>query len=200
MTHKDSFEPEVNNVINLISKNKFKDAFDAVVKVEYKFPSEPLILNIKGACLEGMGLLDEAVKSYNDAISIDPNYSKAHYNLGGVLHEMGKLENAVQSYKNSLDIDSDFSEAHNNLGGTLKNLGQLDEAIDYYKKAIEYKPNYASAHLNLSALKKYTNKDLQYNQMQVDYCLHKTNTFQSMYAGLSGRGLLRWVASLLQLQ
>lgn len=177
MTYKDSFEPEVNNIINLISKNKFKDAFDAVVKVEYKFPSEPLILNIKGACLEGMGLLDEAVKSYNDAISIDPNYSKAHYNLGGVLHEMGKLENAVQSYKNSLDIDSDFSEAHNNLGNLLREMEQPDEAIASFKKAIKIRPDYVEALFSLSMIY----QDLGLSDEVID-CLKKVIKIRPKFA------------------
>ena len=52
-----------------------------------------------GNVLQEFGKLDEAVASYNKALSIKPDYADAHSNLGTALGELGKLDEAVASYK-----------------------------------------------------------------------------------------------------
>ena len=152
MTSQDPSKTDVNAVIDLFSKNKFKEALNSLKKIEEKFPSEPLLHNIKGACLEGMNLFDEAISSYEEAISIDPLYAKAHYNLGGIFHEIDRLEDSVTCYRNSLNIDSSFAEAQNNLGNVLREMDQQDDAINCFIEAIKLKPDYVESLFSLSMI------------------------------------------------
>ena len=52
------------------------------------------------------------------------------------------------------------------MGITLKDKGKLDEAIKAYTKAVSIKPDYAEAHRNLSSVKKYTEDDKHFLQVQ----------------------------------
>jgi Tfp pilus assembly protein PilF len=93
--------------------------------------------------------LDAAVKSYKQALAINPDYADTHYNLGNTLEELDQLEAAVKSYEQALAIKPDYAEAHYNLGATLKELGQLEEAVKRYEQALAIKPDFADAHNNL---------------------------------------------------
>ena len=46
-----------------------------------------------------------AVKSFEKALSIKPDYAEAQYNLGVVLQELGQVDAAMKSYENALAIN-----------------------------------------------------------------------------------------------
>ena len=73
--------------------------------------------------LQGLGQLDDAVKSYKKALAIKPDFAEAHNNLGITLKELDQLDEAVKSYEKALTVKPDYFEAFNNLGSTLKELG-----------------------------------------------------------------------------
>ena len=98
-----------------------------------------------------------------------PDNAEAHNNMGIVLRDQGKLKEAIEAYAKSLSIKPDYAEAYNNMGIALKDQGKLEEAIDAYNKALSIKPDYAEAHRNLSPVKKYTENDKQFLQVQKLY-------------------------------
>ena len=152
MTIQEPSQAETNSIIDLFSSGKLQEALDAVTILTKNYPGSALLHNITGACYAGLGQLASAVNSYDKAIMIKPDYSKAHYNLGGAFHELRQYEDSVKSYKSSLAIDPDYSEAHNNLGNVLRDSGQLDEAISSYEQALIIKPDYVEAHYSLGII------------------------------------------------
>ena len=52
-----------------------------------------------GAALKDLGKLEEAIKAYNKALIINPEFAEAYSNKGNVLQDQGKLEEAVEAYK-----------------------------------------------------------------------------------------------------
>ena len=75
--------------------------------------------NNLGVTLQQLGQLDEAVKSYEKAISIELDFADAHNNLGVTLEQLGQLDEAVKFYEKAISIELDFADALNNLGITL---------------------------------------------------------------------------------
>ena len=55
--------------------------------------------NNLGITLKELDQLDEAVKSYEKALAINPDFAEAHNNLGNVLKDLGQLDAAVKSYE-----------------------------------------------------------------------------------------------------
>jgi len=96
--------------------------------------------------------LDDAIKSYKEAISIDPDYAKAYYNLAGTLQDMNEFEDSIENYKKSLEIEPNFAEAHNNLGNVCRELGELEEAVTSYQRAIVINKNYVEAIFSLGVV------------------------------------------------
>ena len=66
--------------------------------------------------------MDAAVKSYEKAFAINPDYAEAHNNLGVTLKELGQLDDAVKSYKKALAINPEYAVARNNLDIALEKL------------------------------------------------------------------------------
>ena len=50
-----------------------------------------------GVTLQGLGRLDEAEASYNQAIALKPDYAEAHNNLGNTLKGLGRLTKLKQA-------------------------------------------------------------------------------------------------------
>ena len=68
-----------------------------------------ILYNISGACYASLGQLDAAVKCYEKALAINPDYAEAHNNLGNALRRLGKLDASVKSYKKAIAIKSDYA-------------------------------------------------------------------------------------------
>ena len=141
---------KINSVIELFSNGNFREALNNLHLLIKDYPKESLLFNLTGVCYAGLGQLEDAVKSYKEALIINPNYYKAHYNLGGVFQEMGELDEAVQSYLKSLMIEPNYVEAHNNLGNVYRELGDFDHALQSYENAIAINPKYIEARYSLA--------------------------------------------------
>jgi protein O-GlcNAc transferase len=152
MTQSKLSESKIQSIIDQFSSGQLHKALESSLKLINDYPSESLLLNIAGACYAGLEKFDIAVEFYNKAIMINPNYAKAHYNLGGALHELGQLDESVKSYESSLLIEPDYAQAYNNLGNVFRELGQLDDSLSCYKKSIKLDPNYAEAFFSASII------------------------------------------------
>ena len=95
---------------------------------------------------------DRAEKSYNECLSINPDYAKAHYNLGVLLRELERYDEAEREYREAIRVNPDLAGAHNNLGILLKELERYEETEREYREAIRSNPDLARAHGNLGIL------------------------------------------------
>ncbi len=92
---------------------------------------------------------DAAVPAWEKAVSLDPEDSRAHNNLGIALAGAGKMAEAVEEYRKSLALNSHSSQTENNLGSALAQEGNLAEAKQHFENALEINPDNASAEVNL---------------------------------------------------
>ena len=140
---------QINSVLELFTSGKINETLDATKNLLKEFPKESLLFNVNGACCAALGDQHAAIKNYKQALSINPGYAKAHYNLGGALQEIDQLDDSIKSYQNAISLEPENAEAHNNLGNVFRELNQLDDAITCYEKAIVINPNYVEAHYSI---------------------------------------------------
>jgi serine/threonine-protein kinase len=115
-------------------------------------PDSPGALFNLGNALLGKGDLEEAVRCYREAVTLDPKYATTHNGLGHALHEKGQVDAALASYRTAVALDPKYTAAHNNLGIALQDKGQLDAALASFRTALALDPTYAMAHHNLGAV------------------------------------------------
>ena len=152
-------QEQIDHILNLFKSDQTQQALDFIDTLSKDYPDDSLLFNIRGACYAGLGQLNIAVQSYKKALSIKPDYAKAHYNLGGALQELDKLHDSAKSYKNAIVFEPENAQAYNNLAIVLRELNQLEEAEASCRKAIVLDPEYAEAHSCLSIIL-YANGDL----------------------------------------
>jgi tetratricopeptide (TPR) repeat protein len=86
--------------------------------------------------------LGEAERNLQEAITYDPHFPQARYNLGRVLEKEGKYEEAVRVLRDAVGLDQLYAEPHYLLGRIYQRLGQAELAKNeiqrylYLKKMI----------------------------------------------------------------
>ena len=148
----------IDSIIALFNSSDFQGALDSIEELIEDNPNDALLFNIRGACYAGLDHKNLAKENYEKAITINPGYAKAHYNLAGALHELQDFDGSIQSYQDALVIEPDYAEAHNNLGNVFKEVGKLDTAIKSYQNAIDIKPDYVEAYYSLGSSFQETGK------------------------------------------
>jgi len=155
-----------------ISKNKQKENTDQFIKKAFELQAQGRKLEaakyyeylIKqgvkdyrvfsnyGIFLNEIGEHKESELKLKKAISLNPKYANAYYNLAVLYIGKGNLEKAELELKKAIKFKSDFAIAHYNLGFILKNLGKLKEADSYNQKVLEIDPHFTDAYLSLSTM------------------------------------------------
>ena len=96
-----------------------------------------------GAKQQQAGDLEGAVRSFRQAISIDPASFAAYNNLGSLFAAVGDFATALTFLNAAAAIEPSNAEIHNNAGNVRLQLGHLQGAIDCYLKAISLQPDSA---------------------------------------------------------
>jgi tetratricopeptide (TPR) repeat protein len=104
---------------------------------------------------------EEAIPKFMSAIAIEPNNTRALYNLGFCYRQLGQLDKAIDFSRRAVQSDPNQPYVHQNLGYALEANGQVDEAIAEYEEELRLRP--ADANLSGIASKLallYMGKDL----------------------------------------
>ena len=158
---------QVESVYALYTNGKIQDAIDKIKALNEKYPNEPLLFNLIGACYKELNQLEGAAKMFEIALSLKPKYAEAHFNLGVIHQALINLDDAVLSYKSAIEITPNYPDAHNNLGVVLYELGQLEASIESLDWAVAYKHDFSEAHNNLGrSLNDYGRVDAAINSFE----------------------------------
>ena len=90
----------------------------------------------------------DAIKEYDIAIRLNPNYANAYSNKAGALESLGRHAEAIKAYDMALRLNPKDAISYNGKGNALDGLGKSEEAIEQYNVAIRLNPSYANAHYN----------------------------------------------------
>jgi Flp pilus assembly protein TadD len=110
------------------------------------------VLMARGAALVQFGRIDEALASFERALSIDGSNAVAKANVGIAYLTVRDYPRARAALKASLALDPDVSLAHNALGVIAAETGHPDEAIEHWKRAVELNPKEWDTLFNLGKL------------------------------------------------
>jgi tetratricopeptide (TPR) repeat protein len=100
----------------------------------------------RGLAFENTGQIDKALKDYNTAIVLDPNFRDAFIGRGTVLEKMGRFDSAVENLNRAIALGPSY-EAYFNRGIILEKMAQIDAAISDYLSAIALDPSRYDAYL-----------------------------------------------------
>jgi len=105
------------------------------------FLSPYIALTGKGFAFFKKNDLTSAELAYQDAITIAPQYARAHFLLSQVYQAQGRTDLELRSLERAVDLVPQYIEAHYQLGVLLSQQNQPEKAIKHLKKVIELAPD-----------------------------------------------------------
>ena len=83
---------------------------------------------------------EEALLSYERAITFRPAFAQAHYNRGNALGALHRHAQALESYERAIALQPDYADAHVKRGVALRDLKRHAEALESYERALRINP------------------------------------------------------------
>ena len=111
-------------------------------------PQDHIFYNNRGIDYGEKGEHDLAIKDFDKAIELKPDYALAYNNRGAVYRSKGEYDLAIADCNKAIELKSDYAEPYSNRGAAYRNKGDYDSAIEDYDKAIHLKPNFVQAYYN----------------------------------------------------
>ena len=105
----------------------------------------------KGWAYFNRGDYETALKRFNQATIIDPDFAPGYFGKAYIYSIQDNLDSAIENYRKTIELaDPPYSHAYGNLGLALLIKGQSVEGHEMLLKALEIDPNNGDAHVNIA--------------------------------------------------
>jgi tetratricopeptide (TPR) repeat protein len=84
------------------------------------------------------GNYQEALKSYQNALDLKPDYAEAYFNMGTVYYKVNLSKKAEESFLKAISLDPAYGRAHYSLGFLYLEQKRYDLAKQHAEKAAEH--------------------------------------------------------------
>ncbi len=98
------------------------------------------------------GQREEAIASYQKAISLDPTLIEAHRDLAGLFIDKKQFKEAIPLLRQIIDLGGESAPVYQQLGFAYYRLDQLAEGAEAYREAVKLDPESAKTYESLSAI------------------------------------------------
>lgn len=97
--------------------------------------------NNEGVALASQERLQEAIRAFQKAIALAPDFAAAYYNLGLAHTRLQHYREAVRALSAAVQIQPDYGEAWYQLGIALQMQDQFEAASQAYETALRLNPH-----------------------------------------------------------
>ncbi len=104
---------------------------------------------LSGEIYRRLGRLPDALRQYQRAISLKPDFPQALNNLGAACMQLGAFQKAADAFGKVVALMPERSDSLHNLGLALIQAKRHDEAIACFRKLIQLAPDTPSGFVNL---------------------------------------------------
>jgi tetratricopeptide (TPR) repeat protein len=90
------------------------------------------------------GKIEQAKKSFQEAIKINPQYPEAHYNIGTILFQQGNLNAALDAFRKSARSNSNYANAYYGAGLVFMRQnrpGEAQQVLQYARDLFKVQGN-----------------------------------------------------------
>lgn len=119
----------------LVKKGEFEQALSLLNELLLEHAESPDLLSDIGVVYLHLEKEDECIRSLNQAIELQPDYSYRYACRAFAFNHFKKMELAIQDYEKAVELDPEDAVAHNNLGVLLEQKGYYDQAKKRFEQA-----------------------------------------------------------------
>jgi tetratricopeptide (TPR) repeat protein len=95
--------------------------------------------------LKELGRIDEAIKSFDRGLTLQPGYAEGWYNLGELLEQQKRLDEAIMSYDMALKAEPTYREAANAAALLYFETRRYEQALERFTRSAEIDPSQPGA-------------------------------------------------------
>jgi tetratricopeptide (TPR) repeat protein len=125
-------------------------ARDAYLNANRLAPKDFRWIYLLGKLDQMEGRFDDAIRRYQTARTLRPDYVAVLVNLGNIFLELNRLEDARESFSAALEIDKNNPAAHYGLGQVAVSKRSYAEAVDHFEKTLAQVPDANRVHYSLA--------------------------------------------------
>jgi len=134
------------------------------------------------AAYNSLGKNEEALKTLQDAASIDPKNERVYYNLGLLYYEMKNETLAIENFQKAYELNSQNPGLYYNYGLLLQQKGKLKEAEQILLKGVKFNPG--ASNLNYALAYYYMTQRLPQKARPFAMALHQIDPHNPDYQEL----------------
>lgn len=116
----------------------------ALINSRRKEPTPVLAMahNNRGNAYLEKGDYDRAMKDYDLAIQLNPNFAPPYNNRGVIYQKQGDYDRAIRDFDESIKLSSNYADAYANRAETYQIKHDYGRAVQDYDNAIRIDPNF----------------------------------------------------------
>lgn len=115
-------------------------------------PSSPNTHNNLGDVYGRHGDKQAALREFQTAVLLKPNYGDGYHNLANTYMELGQSDKALENYQNAIKFNPGLWQSYQNIASIYFGQKQYDLAIENIEKAIAVSPNNINLRNNLGII------------------------------------------------
>ena len=148
-TQKDQLQETLKKAEAYYLEGLFTEAI-ATCEAAINIKPEPEAYQIMGQAFQSTNQIDNALKSYRQALKINPNLAGVNYGIGQIFAEQKNWHEAISYYRQalhllqlnldaqkSIGLKPDIWEVYQQLGDALQEIGEIEEAAQVYRQALD---------------------------------------------------------------
>ena len=144
-------DPEFVEADKALRKGEPAAALKILNEIAPRYLENASLLFEFGLVYDQLNLLEDAVKSFQGALKLEPTNGMAWTSLGSTFAKLRRLPDAKEAARQAVKVAPDLGAAWALLGNIYAEQGQTEDAIDALKKAVRYTPNDSETWRALSA-------------------------------------------------
>jgi len=142
----------VLDAIRLHKLAKFDEAVAAIGSLLHDKPKEWVLMLKRGDDHFMNQEYPQALKYYQSALKLKPQYPDYHNRKGKALFELKRYQEAIQAFSRATVLNQDYVEAWINMGMCHLALGEMQEARSLFNRVLDLDPENEEALAQLKEL------------------------------------------------
>lgn len=115
-------------------------------------PSSPNTHNNLGDLYGRQGDKQAALREFQKAIEIKPNYGDAYHNLANTYRELGQTDKALENYHKALEFNPNLWQSYQNIAALYYQAKDFNKSLEYAQKAIMVNPANINLRISLAVI------------------------------------------------
>lgn len=145
-------QQELMQAIQNYQKGDLKKASESLEKLKSTFSNSDQVHALLGSVYFGLKKYKDALRSFQEAVRLNPNNKEALVGIGSAEKARGRLDQAETSFKKALKLFPNAPELHYNLGDLFLGQEKTNDAIQCFEKAYELNMDLFPALIQLSGI------------------------------------------------